>query len=293
MKKADFLLLGLLCLLGVGMFVMVLCCYKDDAIETGSWGLHFTGEGETPDAPVSQEELEKLETAFIGDTGEKVLYLTFDAGYENGFTPAILDVLKKHDVKAAFFLVGHYIDTNPDLVRRMVREGHIVGNHTNTHCDMSKISNLTSFRNELETLEAKYQEATGEEMQKFYRPPQGVYSEDNLKMAQQLGYKTVFWSLAYVDWNVDDQPDPEKAIQTILSRTHPGAVVLLHSTSETNAMILDELLTQWENLGYRFGTPADQLRFKKNHKKHLTKWHGHGMIQRLMVRIRPAGVVQW
>ena len=254
MKKADFLLLGLLCLLGVGMFVMVLCCYKADAIETGSWGLHFTGEGETPDAPVSQEELEKLETAFIGDTGEKVLYLTFDAGYENGFTPAILDVLKKHDVKAAFFLVGHYIDTNPDLVRRMVREGHIVGNHTNTHCDMSKISNLTSFRNELETLEAKYQEATGEEMQKFYRPPQGVYSEDNLKMAQQLGYKTVFWSLAYVDWNVDDQPDPEKAIQTILSRTHPGAVVLLHSTSETNAMILDELLTQWENLGYRFGT---------------------------------------
>lgn len=258
MRKVDFLLLAVLCLLGVGMFFMVMHFGHQEAIETGSWGLHFEGDGETPQAPASQEELEKLDTAFIDTSGEKVIYLTFDAGYENGFTPTILDVLKKHNVQAAFFLVGNYIDKNPDLVRRMVQEGHIVGNHTNSHCDMSKISDLESFQKELETLEAKYKEAVGEDMQKFYRPPQGIYSQENLEMAQKLGYKTVFWSLAYVDWNVDDQPDPEQALTTLTSRTHPGAVVLLHSTSETNAKILDELLTQWENMGYRFGT-IDEL----------------------------------
>ena len=181
-----------------------------------------------------------------------MLYLTFDAGYENGCTAKILDVLKKHQVPAAFFLVGNYLERNPDLVRRMVEEGHIVGNHTMHHYDMSKISDKETFTKELQDLEALYRQVTGQELQKFYRPPQGIYSETNLEMAKALGYKTVFWSLAYVDWNNDSQPTREQAMSKLLPRIHNGAVILLHSTSKTNAEILDELLTQWEKMGYSF-----------------------------------------
>ena len=195
-----------------------------------------------------------FDAAYLGNTAEKKLYLTFDAGYENGCTEQILDVLKKHDVPAAFFLVGNYMQKNADLVRRMVREGHTVGNHTMHHPDMSKISDFDAFSKELTDLETLFKEITGEELPKFYRPPQGIYSEENLKMAQRLGYKTVFWSLAYVDWKNEDQPSKEFAFSKLIPRTHNGAVVLLHSTSQTNAQILDELLTKWKDMGYTFGT---------------------------------------
>ena len=203
------------------------------------------------------DQLKKYDAAYLGDTTQQVLYLTFDAGYENGCTEKILDTLKKHDVKAAFFLVGNYIEKNADLVRRMVEEGHTVGNHTMHHYDMSKLSDKAAFAKELQDLEALFREKTGQALPKFYRPPQGIYSEDNLKNAQELGYKTVFWSLAYVDWKNDDQPSKETAFSKLLPRTHPGAVVLLHSTSKTNAEILDELLTKWEEMGYTFGTLED------------------------------------
>lgn len=153
--------------------------------------------------------------------------------------------------------MGNYLETSPDLVKRMVEEGHIVGNHTYHHPDMSQISDLASFQKEISSVEEKYQEITGSEMQKFYRPPQGKYSESNLKMAQELGYQTIFWSLAYVDWYVDQQPTQEEAYAKLLPRIHPGAVVLLHSTSKTNAEILDDLLTKWEQEGYTFGTLSD------------------------------------
>ena len=192
------------------------------------------------------------------EDGEKVIYLTFDAGYENGCTPAILEALKKHHVPATFFVVGNYIDTAPELVLRMVQEGHIVGNHTLHHPDMSAIQDEASFSAELNGLADKYRELTGEEMKKFYRPPQGKFSESNLAMAQKLGYRTVFWSLAYVDWYQDDQPTDEQAFSKLLPRIHPGAVVLLHSTSQTNARILDTLLSKWEEMGYSFGT-LDEL----------------------------------
>lgn len=223
-----------------------------DTLPTASWGLSFQTEGQAPIGNTSNEKLRSYDAAYLGDTGEKVIYLTFDAGYENGCTAKILDVLKKHEVPAAFFLVGNYLEQNADLVKRMAQEGHIVGNHTYHHWDMSKISDMDSFRSELESLEMLYTQITGEQMQKFYRPPQGTYSEENLKMAQQLGYKTVFWSLAYVDWLNDKQPTSEQAFSKLIPRIHPGAVVLLHSTSETNAAILDDLLTRWKELGYRF-----------------------------------------
>ena len=156
-----------------------------------------------------------------------------------------------------FFIVGNYLETSPELVKRMVNEGHIVGNHTYHHPDMSKISDKASFEKELKDLETLYTQVTGQTMKKYYRPPQGKYSENNLKMAQEMGYKTFFWSLAYVDWYQDKQPSKEEAFEKLLGRIHPGAIVLLHSTSDTNGAILDELLTKWEEMGYHFATLDD------------------------------------
>ena len=228
------------------------------AVTAGSWGLSFQTEGQPPVGSASQSVLAQYDAAYLGDTGEKVLYLTFDAGYENGCTAQILDVLKAHRAPAAFFLVGNYLERNPELVQRMVDEGHTVGNHTWSHPDMSKIADRDAFARELGKVEEKYKEITGQELERYYRPPQGIYSEENLKLARELGYKTVFWSLAYVDWNNDAQPTPEQAFSKLIPRIHNGAVVLLHSTSRTNAAILDELLTKWEDLGYSFA-PIEEL----------------------------------
>lgn len=225
--------------------------------ETENWGLGFGQTGEKPTGNVSAEELKKYHAAYMDPTDEKVIYLTFDAGYENGNTPAILEALKKHDASATFFVVGNYLETSPELVKRMVEEGHIVGNHTYHHPDMSKISDKQSFEKELKDLENLYTQVTGQTMKKYYRPPQGKYSENNLKMAQEMGYKTFFWSLAYVDWYQDKQPSKEEAFKKLLGRIHPGAIVLLHSTSDTNGAILDELLTKWEEMGYHFATLDD------------------------------------
>ena len=228
------------------------------AIETGSWGLSFRTEGKAPVGNASAEALRRYDAVYLGNEAEQKIYLTFDAGYENGCTEPILEALAKHGVKAAFFVVGNYIEQNPDLVRRMLREGHIVGNHTYHHYDMSKLSDEAAFNQELTSLETLYRETTGEDLPRYYRPPQGIYSEKNLEMAQKLGYRTVFWSLAYVDWYQDNQPTDEQAFSKLLPRIHPGAVVLLHSTSQTNARILDTLLSKWEEMGYSFGT-LDEL----------------------------------
>lgn len=230
---------------------------KEEAVgvsaEITNWGLSFQQEGKTPVGNAGVAELAKYDGFFVGDEQEKEIYLTFDAGYENGDTEKILDALKKHGVSATFFLVGNYLETQPALVKRMVEEGHAVGNHTWSHPDMSKIESQAAFQEELAKVEAKYKEITGEEMQKLYRPPQGKYCRSNLEMAKEMGYKTVFWSLAYVDWYNDKQPTKEEAFSKLLPRIHPGAVVLLHSTSRTNGEIMDELLTKWEEMGYKFG----------------------------------------
>ena len=253
-KKDIWILVGALC----AAAFLVFSQFLRDSVPTGSWGLSFQTEGQTPIGPAAKDTLAMYNAAYVGSSAEKVLYLTFDAGYENGCTEKILDILKKHNAPAAFFLVGNYIEKNADLVRRMVSEGHIVGNHTMHHYDMSKLSGKEAFSKELTELEALFFDITGKQMPKYYRPPQGIYSKDNLIMARDLGYRTVFWSLAYVDWNNDSQPTPEQAFSKLLPRTHNGAVVLLHSTSKTNAEILDELLTKWESEGYRFAS-IDEL----------------------------------
>ena len=255
MKKRDLLILLIAVVIALAVSVSV---FASSALSTGSWGLSFRQEGAPPIGNAGKDQLRQYQAAYIGNVGEKVLYLTFDAGYENGCTAKILDTLKEKQVPAAFFLVGNYIQRSPDLVRRMVAEGHTVGNHTMHHYDMSRLSDKAAFSKELTDLEALYKETVGQELPKYYRPPQGIYSEENLKMAQELGYKTLFWSLAYVDWNNDAQPTREAAFAKLLPRTHNGAVVLLHSTSKTNAEILGELIDKWKEAGYRFGT-LDEL----------------------------------
>ena len=251
MAKRDKLLIFLALAMAV---TAVSLFFRRNILPTASWGLSFRQEGAPPVGNADRQQLRQYDAAYLGDPSKKVLYLTFDAGYENGSTEKILDILKEQQVSAAFFLVGNYIEKNADLVRRMEAEGHIVGNHTMHHKDMSKLTDEAAFAKELQDLETLYQKTVGKPMPKYYRPPQGIYSEENLRLAQKLGYKTVFWSLAYVDWNNDSQPTREQAFKKLLPRTHPGAVILLHSTSKTNAEILEELIEKWKSEGYQFGT---------------------------------------
>lgn len=216
------------------------------------WGLSFGESGTQPTGNARAEDLAWYDAYYVGDDSEKVIYLTFDCGYENGNTEPILDALKKHDVQATFFVVGHFLETAPDMAKRMVADGHTVGNHTYHHLDMPTISDRETFQKEMDDVANLFHEITGEELSMYYRPPQGKCNAQNLKMAQELGYNTIFWSLAYVDWNTDAQPSHAEAFEKLTGRIHPGAIVLLHNTSQTNGEILDELLTKWEEMGYSF-----------------------------------------
>lgn len=259
LNKKLFMVIIIVILIIAGFFVFNFFKNLSVTVSTNisNWGLKFNAEGRAPMGNAGKDFLKKYNAYYVGEEDDKCIFLTFDAGFENGNTPNILDTLKAHDVKAAFFLVGHYLEEEPDLVKRMVEEGHIVGNHTYHHPDMSLISDKESFSRELTSLEELYKEIIGQEMPKYYRPPQGKFNEENLKMADELGYKTIFWSLAYVDWYKNDQPTKEQAFKKLVPRIHPGAVVLLHSTSDTNELILDELLTKWEDLGYTFKSLDD------------------------------------
>ncbi len=218
------------------------------------WGVTYDKKGEQPRGNADKETLAKYDAYFMGAADQKVLYLTFDCGYELGYTPTILDALKKHNVHAAFFVVGYFQKQNPELVKRMVAEGHTVGNHTYNHPNMNSIATKSALEKELADNAALFHEITGQTMPRYYRPPAGVYTFTQLQYAKELGYKTMFWSLAYIDWKQDAQPSQQEAFQTIAARLHNGAVVLLHNTSKTNADILDQLLTQWEQAGYTFAT---------------------------------------
>jgi peptidoglycan-N-acetylmuramic acid deacetylase len=227
------------------------------------WGLGFPKAGEPPVAEVPAEHLRQFDAYYIGDTAAKNIYLTFDGGYENGYTAAILDTLKEKGVKAAFFIVGHYVESSPELVRRMAEEGHIIGNHTDKHRDMSKVTDPAVFKKELDSLDELVKSVTGEGAAKYYRPPSGVFSDGNLKTAQKLGYKTIFWSLAYVDWKEKSQPSHEQAMDKLTRRVHPGAIILLHNNSTTNAAILGGLIDKYREMGYSFGT-LDELFSQKS-----------------------------
>ena len=194
---------------------------------------------------------------------EKVIYITFDAGYENGNIEKILDVLKEENVCAGFFVLENLLKKNETLVKRMIDEGHIIANHTAKHKDMSKITSKEEFAKELSGLENVFEEIFDKTMPKFYRPPEGRFSIDNLKWAKELGYKTVMWSFAYADWDNGRQMSLEKAKQKIFDNIHNGEVMLLHPTSETNAKILKDVIIELKKQGYRFGTLEELCAYEK------------------------------
>ena len=227
--------------------------------ETKNWGISFPNPGETPTPDETVEYLKEFDSYFIGNTSEKSIYLTFDAGYENGYTEPILDILKKNQVPATFFLVGTYLKKHPDIINRMVNEGHIVGNHTMSHPDMTIHSSEETFYKELSKVEEIYKSITGQEMKKYYRPPYGKYNETNLKIAKNLGYKTIFWSLAYKDYDDKNQPSAEAAFSKLIPRIHNGSIILLHNTSKTNSLILDELIGKYRDMGFEFKSLDDLL----------------------------------
>ena len=187
---------------------------------------------------------------------DKVMYITFDAGYENGNIASIMDTLREKQVPASFFILQNLVYKNKDLLDRMVNEGHLICNHTAHHKNMAKVTK-DDFAAELAEMEKVYREGTGRELAKYYRPPEGSFTEDNLKWAEELGYTTVFWSFAYADWDNGRQPDPQAAIRKILDATHPGEIILLHPTSATNAQIIGTLIDAWRADGYRFETLAN------------------------------------
>ena len=195
-----------------------------------------------------------IDTRYGDSTEEKVLYLTFDFGYENGNTERILNTLREKNVKASFFVLAHPINKETELVKRMFCEGHAVCNHTMSHKNMANCIDKAEFFNELSGLEELCKLKTGYDLDRFYRPPEGSFSVENLKFASEMGYKTVFWSFAYADWDNDNQPNAEDAIILIRENTHNGAIILLHPTSKTNADILGKLIDGWREIGYEFRT---------------------------------------
>jgi len=232
------------------------------------WYFHHSKNGEQMPPPPELAYIEQYDGFYVDknhssmESDDKVLYLTFDAGYENGNVGKILDILKEENVPGAFFILEGLVKTEPDLVRRMGDEGHLVCNHTASHRDMTNVTDMAVFRAELTRMEDVYRDLTGKEIARYYRPPEGKVSEDNMRFAKDCGYSTVFWSFAYGDWDNGRQMDPAQAKERILSETHNGEVLLLHPTSATNVAILQDLIRTWKEMGFRFGT-LDEIRSKK------------------------------
>jgi len=249
-KKYSFLLA--ICTIAIAAALSI----QASASSVIRWGLRYDKSGETPIGNATSEYLKTFNSYYHGTTGEKILYLTFDAGFENGHTSKILDTRKENNVPGAFFLVGSYLNKNTELIRRMVDEGHIIGNHSMSHGDMTKKS-AEGFISELTKFEEIYESVLGTKAPKYYRPPEGVFDEANLVTANKQGYKTVLWSVAYVDWDTKKQPSREYAFDKLLPRLHPGAILMLHSTSATNADILHDLIVECHKMGYTFRSLDD------------------------------------
>lgn len=240
----------------LGAFGFVMLASSVHAEESFGWNFNPAKNNEPPSTePLYVKWLNQYKGYYIGNTDEKELYLTFDNGYENGFTEPILDVLKERNVPAAFFVTGHYVQSEPDLINRMAKEGHIVANHSWSHPHFPDLSD-EQIKVELERVEDAYTELTGNAMH-YVRPPRGTFNERTLDAALKLGYTHVFWSFAYVDWNTDDQKGEQYAYDKIMDRIHPGAIVLLHSVSEDNALALGRVIDDLKAQGYTFKSLDD------------------------------------
>lgn len=219
------------------------------------WGFKPNSTHAVPEIPANVKALlDKYSGYYVGDTSSKVIYLTFDEGYENGFTGQILDTLKANNIRAAFFVTKPYILQNKDLIRRMVNEGHLVGNHTSKHPSMpSKTGDIDAFNLEFTDTEKAFREVTGTEMPRYFRPPMGEFSEKSLFLTQKLGYRSIFWSFAHKDWEVNNQPTVDETINRVMTRSHNGEIMLLHAVSKTNTIALDSIIKELQSIGFRFG----------------------------------------
>ena len=210
-------------------------------------GTDYDSNNRSVGAQMMQDEYGEFEAYFINEP-DNCIYLTFDEGYENGYTPQILDILKEKGVTATFFVTYDYASRNPDLIKRMIDEGHIVGNHSYTHPSMPELT-VEDMVTEIKGLSEYIKDKFGYEMTTF-RPPMGEFSQQSLGVAKALGYKSVFWSFAYKDWETENQPDLEDAYNKITSASHSGAIYLLHAVSSTNTAILGSVIEYWQDNGY-------------------------------------------
>lgn len=215
------------------------------------WSFRVNKEHKQPEG-YNKFDIGQYDAYYVANTDEKVIYLTFDEGYENGYTEKILDKLKENDVQATFFVTKPYIKNNVDLCKRMKDEGHIVGNHSVRHKRMHELTD-DEIKYEIEETARYFEEMTGYKMDTFFRPPEGEYSERTLYLTRKFGYKTIFWSMAHRDWETDNQPPVEKTFEYVTSHTHPGMIALLHAVSSSNTEALDDIIKTIKEQGYRFG----------------------------------------
>lgn len=226
------------------------------------WGFKKSVNHAPPSAGKQLDELlTQYNGIYIGDTSKKEIFLTFDNGYENGFTETTLDILKKKKVPATFFVTGYYLKDQPELVKRMVKEGHIIGNHSWHHPDLTEVSEAR-LKNELDLIRIEYEKLTGKKGMQYLRAPRGVFSERTLAISEQLGYTNVFWSLAFVDWKIDQQKGWEYSYNQVMKQIHPGAIVLLHTVSSDNAQALEKIITDLQTQGFEFKS-LDHLMMQK------------------------------
>ncbi len=243
--------------LAAGLSIVSASGATDEANKPYDWYCMHTKNGEIPQCDSEMKFIEKHNGFYVdGNASEndKVIYLTFDAGYENGNVEKIVDVMKEKGAAGAFFVLEHTVKANPELMEKIAANGNLICNHTSKHKDMTKMSDKESFRDELSSLENTLKSEVGLDMAHFYRPPEGRFSEQNLIWAEEMGYKTVFWSFAYADWDNNNQPNCDAAYNKIISSTHNGEIILLHPTSTTNAQIMGRLIDYWKSEGYRFGS---------------------------------------
>lgn len=254
MKKVSKLLiiLNVLVLISVGQV------YAEGSNEPIHWGFKKGKNGKQADAGLFGQMATEYGAVYMGDPNKKEIFLTFDNGYENGYTEQILDVLKKEKVPATFFVTGHYLKSAEDLVIRMVEEGHIIGNHSYNHPDFTKVSD-ERLKEELERVQKLTYKITGQKHMAYVRPPRGVFSERTINLAKELGYTHVFWSLAFVDWHTDSQKGWKYAYDNIMAQIHPGAVLLLHTVSKDNAEALERAIQDLKKQGYEFKTLDDLM----------------------------------
>lgn len=262
MKKFNFLIMILVGILSFNLFTSSVfsTTIKSQNNPDGELNWYFVNRGKDtlPECPKeSANILDTYDAYYLGDTTQKIIYLTFDEGYENGYTEKILDVLKETEVPAAFFVVEPYIKSNPEIIKRMAEEGHLVCNHSHHHPSMASILDTEKFNKEFKDVEDAYKDLVGSDMPHYFRPPMGKYSENSLKKTKNLGYKTIFWSFAYKDWITDNQPNEEIAIKKITAGVHPGCIMLLHAVSKTNTNVLKTVIEQIKADGYEFKSLDD------------------------------------